>query len=182
MQNKIVKIALVSSLAMGLTAVLSGCIGSNAVTTNVMKFNIEVVDNRYARAGVNLLLAPVYGITMAADYIVFNSIEFWAGKNPLNGKPHMFDSKVKTMYEINKDLDPSLTDAPLSKINNVNGGIYSAEVAEVDEKTLDFTITYNNGDKAVVRGEKDGDMVSFYVDNTLITTASMDELASYSAK
>jgi fatty acid-binding protein DegV len=76
MQNKIVKIALTSSLAMGLTAGLSGCIGSNAVTANVMKFNIEVVDNRYARAGVNLLLAPVYGITMAADYIVFNSIEF----------------------------------------------------------------------------------------------------------
>jgi len=41
-----------------------------------MKFNIEVVDNRYARAGVNLLLAHVYAISMAADYIEFNSIEF----------------------------------------------------------------------------------------------------------
>jgi hypothetical protein len=92
---------------------LSGCVGSNAITQKVMKFNIEVVDNRYARGGVNFLLAPVYGLSVAGDTLIFNSIEFWAGKNPLNGSPHMFDSKVDTMYNVNDDLDPSLKEAPL---------------------------------------------------------------------
>ena len=40
-----------------LASALTGCIGSNAVTGKVMKFNVEVVDNRYARSGVNFLLA-----------------------------------------------------------------------------------------------------------------------------
>ncbi|WP_155487383.1 DUF3332 family protein, partial [Vibrio campbellii] len=31
-----------------LAASLSGCVGSNAVTGKLMKFNVEVVDNRYA--------------------------------------------------------------------------------------------------------------------------------------
>ncbi len=75
-----------------------------------MKFNVEVVDNRYARAGVNFLLAPVYALTTAADYIVFNSIEFWAGKNPLTGAPHIFDSKVDTMIDVNDSQKAVLTE------------------------------------------------------------------------
>lgn len=63
---------------------LFGCVGSNAVTGKLMEFNVKAVDNRYARGGLNMLLAPAYGITVAADYIVFNSLEFWTGKNPIN--------------------------------------------------------------------------------------------------
>ncbi len=176
--------AVTAALTIGLASSMSGCIGSNAVTAKLMKFNVEVVDNRYARAGVNLLLAPIYGITMAADYVVFNSIEFWAGKNPLNGKPHIFDSKVKTMIDINKDLDPSLTDAPMDPISKVEASekeVYSAKVSEVNESTLDFEIVYTNGESVTLRGEKDGDMVSFYLDGTLITKASMTELQEFSA-
>ena len=58
MKKKFVKLAFMISL----TAGLSGCVGSNAVTEKVMQFNLEVVDNRYARGGVNMLLAPVYGL------------------------------------------------------------------------------------------------------------------------
>ena len=85
MKTTITKAVAVAAIVMS----LAGCVGSNAVTGKLMKFNVEVVDNRYARAGVNFLLAPVYALTTAADYIVFNSIEFWAGKNPLTGAPHI---------------------------------------------------------------------------------------------
>lgn len=182
MKNNIVKAAVVASLAIGLTGTLTGCIGSNAVTAKVMQFNVEAVDNRYARGGVNLLLAPVYAITVAVDYVLFNSIEFWAGKNPLNGKPHIFDSKVKTMIEINDELDPSLTDAPLdpiSKANTVEKQVYTAQVTPLDENTLEFNITYNTGETALLRGEKDGEIVKFYMDDQFVTKVSMDELNTY---
>ena len=184
MKKNIVNIAVTAALTIGLASSMSGCVGSNAVTAKLMKFNVEAVDNRYGRGGLNILLSPIYAITVAADYIVFNSIEFWAGKNPLNGNPHIFDSKVKTMIEINDDLDPSLTDAPLDPITKVETSdkeIYSAKVSEVNESTLDFEIVYTNGESVTLRGEKEGDMVSFYLDGTLITKASMTELQEFSA-
>ncbi len=79
MKKAIAKIGALTAVAVS----LSGCVGSNAVTGYVMGFNLKAVDNRYARGGLNMLLAPVYGVAIAADYIVFNSLEFWTGKNPL---------------------------------------------------------------------------------------------------
>lgn len=182
MKKNIVRMAIMATLTAGLAGTLTGCIGSNAVTAKVMKFNVEVVDNRYARGGVNMLLAPVYAITVAVDYVLFNSIEFWAGKNPLNGKPHIFDSKVKTMLEINDDLDPSLKEAPIdpiSKADVVNKEVYTAQVTPIDANTLEFNITYNTGETALLRGEKDGEIVSFYMNDEFVTKVSMDDLNAY---
>lgn len=173
-----------ATLTVSLAGGLSGCIGSNAVTANVVKFNLEVVDNRYARGGVNMLLAPVYALTVAADTIVFNSIEFWSGENPLNGKPHIFDTKTKTMMNINDDLDPSLVDAPLDPITQTETAekeVYSTQVEPVNDNTLDFHIVYTNGEKATLRGEKKDDIVTFYMDGEFVTTASIDDLSAYQA-
>ena len=166
-------------LLVGVIGSVTGCVGSNAVTGKLMGFNLKVVDNRYARGGINMLLAPVYGVTVLADAIVFNSIEFWAGKNPLNGKPHIFDSDVKTIYEINDDLAPSLNKAPLKPLGKMDHGekeVYSIKMAPVDEDTLEFHIKYTNGDKVVLRGEKDGDIVTFYLDDNIVTTTTMADL------
>jgi len=179
MKKNIVRMAIMATLTAGLAGTLTGCIGSNAVTAKVMKFNVEVVDNRYARAGVNILLAPVYGISVAVDYVLFNSIEFWAGKNPLNGKPHIFDTKVKTMIEVNDELDPSLTDAPISKADVVEKEVYATQITPIDANTLEFNITFNTGETALLRGEKDGEMVSFYMNDEFVTKVSMNDLNDY---
>ncbi len=114
MKKAIAKIGALTAVAVS----LSGCVGSNAVTGYVMGFNLKAVDNRYARGGLNMLLAPVYGVAIAADYIVFNSLEFWTGKNPLNGKPHIFDTKMDTYIDVNHQLDKSLTTAPIAPLAN----------------------------------------------------------------
>lgn len=185
MKKNLIRAAVVTAFAATSVLSLSGCVGSNAVTAKLMQFNVEVVDNRYGRAGVNLLLAPIYAITFAVDYVVVNSVEFWAGKNPVNGKPHIFDTKTKTMIEVNDELDPSLTEAPLDPITKVEHGkkeVYSAQVNAIDENTLSFDIVYSNGDKVTLRGEKEGEMISFYMDDELITTASMAELEAFANK
>lgn len=182
MKKRITKILMVTTLATAMTGTLTGCIGSNAVTGKVMEFNLQAVDNRYARGGLNMLLAPVYALTVAADSIVFNSIEFWAGENPLNKKKHIFDTKTKTMIDINDDLDHSLTDAPLDPLasNNVDTKeVYSTEVNPVNDNTLDFHIVYNNGEKATLRGEKEGQNVNFYMDGEYVTTVTMAELQQH---
>jgi hypothetical protein len=162
-----------------LASALTGCVGSNAVTGKVMKFNVEVVDNRYARAGVNFLLAPVYGISMAADYVVLNSLEFWTGTNPMSGSPHIFDSKADTHFKVNDDLDDSLKDAPVAPLSN-NRTIESGKMIKIDNNTVQMDIVYTNGDEAMLTGIKDGDNVSYYIDGELVSQTTISELESMS--
>lgn len=159
-----------------LASALTGCVGSNAVTGKVMKFNVEVVDNRYARAGVNFLLAPVYGISMAADYVVLNSLEFWTGTNPMSGSPHIFDAKADTHFRVNDELDDSLKDAPLSN----NRTIESGKMIKIDGNTVQMDIVYTNGDEAILTGIKDGNNVSYYIDGELVSQTTISELESMS--
>lgn len=182
MKKNIIKLAVIASLTTGVAGSLSGCVGSNAITGYVMKFNLVAVDNRYARGGLNMLLAPVYSLSVMSDLIVFNSLEFWTGKNPINGQPHIFDSKVKTILDINNNLDPSLHTAPITPITNVNRDkeVYSAHVTAVNENTLDFNIVYSNGETAILRGQKEGETINFYMDGQFVTTSSLTELAAYS--
>ena len=143
-----------------------------------MEFNLKAVDNRYARGGLNMLLTPVYGLTVAADYVIFNSLEFWTGKNPINGKPHIFDTKVETYIEVNDQLDPSLKQAPVSPLTQ-NKLIEQGQLKSIDENTIQMEFTYNSGEKGTLVGIKSGEEVSYYLDGELISQTSMSELEAY---
>ena len=74
----------VALLALGMLT--SGCYGPFYLVRKVWKFNGEVSDNKWVVEVVYLVMTwlPVYGIAGLADAIIFNSIEFWTGNNPLN--------------------------------------------------------------------------------------------------
>lgn len=99
-----------------LSVLLSGCAGQMAVTKATMEFNMDAVDNRYARGSLTILMAPVYAVTTVADYGLFNPIEFWTGENILTDKKSIYDMEGKNYIEINDDLDESLKTAPI-KLN-----------------------------------------------------------------
>ncbi|PSW21878.1 DUF3332 domain-containing protein [Photobacterium sanctipauli] len=109
------KVTLFSKVAIAVVAgvMLSGCVGSNVATNKLMEYNVKAVDNRYARGGLNMLMSPVYGVTVAADYLVLNSLEFWTGSNPVTGSPHVFDTKTETWIDVNENIDESLRSAPI---------------------------------------------------------------------
>ncbi|MEZ8189066.1 DUF3332 domain-containing protein [Vibrio sp. 10N.222.49.A3] len=171
--SKLVALAVVS-------VALSGCVGSNAVTGYLMKFNLKAVDNRYARGGLNILLAPAYGLTVAADYLVFNSLEFWTGSNPLTGAPHIFDTKIDTYLDINHQLDKSLTEAPVGPITSADM-IEKGQMQQIDENTIQMDITYQSGERATLIGVRDGEMVTYFIDGEVVAQTSIDELESYAA-
>ena len=158
-----------------LAPVLSGCVGSNFTTKKLMEFNVKVVDNRYARGGVNFLLAPVYGFTTLADYFVVNSIEFWTGSNPFDGTPHIFDSKVETMIEVNGDLDPSLRDAPIDPLTYQN--IEDSQIRTLDENTIEMEVTYLDGTSSTVTGVKEGSNVKYFMDGELVSETTVEALS-----
>ncbi|OLQ92106.1 hypothetical protein BIY22_16485 [Vibrio panuliri] len=173
MNIKTVKIAVVAALG---ASTLTGCMGQMATTGLVSKFNLEIVDNRYGREGMFLLLSPVYGLAGAVDLFIFNSIEFWTGTNPISGKsPAVVDTPTKNYIKVNDQLDPSLTTVPLTN----NADIDKAIMTQVDDNTMQMEITYTNGEQKVLRGEKGADAVSFYLDDELVTIVSNQELSQY---
>ena len=65
---------------------LGGCYGPFELTKKVHKWNGEVSENKWVVEVVFLIASwlPVYGIATLADAIIFNSVEFWTGENPLS--------------------------------------------------------------------------------------------------
>lgn len=169
------KFAIKAVSAALITASLTGCIGQMATTGMVMKFNLSAVDNRYARAGLYVLMSPVYSISAGADLFIFNTIEFWTGTNPISGKsPALADTPAASIIKINQKLSKDLTQAPLN--------ISAADIKQVNDKSLEMSIAYNDGRQQILRGEKIDEMVNFYLDDKFITSVSINELTDYANK
>ncbi|WP_335917584.1 DUF3332 domain-containing protein [Shewanella chilikensis] len=167
-----------SKVGLGVTLLLcsqlAGCMGQMGLSGMLTKGNLSAVDNRYGRAGLYVLLAPVYGITAAADLFIFNSIEFWTGKNPITGKsPALVDMPADAVFKINHKLDKDLTTAPVK--------LSRASISAIDDNTLAMTLSYEDGTEQVMLGRKQGEMVDFYLDQQFIASVSIAEMESYVA-
>ncbi len=76
------KTILAAGLALGLTA---SCLGPNNAFNNLNDWNRDVTDSKWLNEGIFLVLhiVPVYGLFYLGDIVIFNSIEFWGGDNPI---------------------------------------------------------------------------------------------------
>ncbi len=76
-----------AALTLAVMVGVSGCYGNFNLTRKVWKWNGEV-GGKWLNEGVflGLNIIPVYFFATLGDAIVFNSIEFWTGKNPVMAK------------------------------------------------------------------------------------------------
>lgn len=67
-------------------ASMAGCLGHNALFNNVQDWNADLEGNKFVNQGVSFAfwIIPVYPLTLLADTIIFNSVEFWTGSNPIS--------------------------------------------------------------------------------------------------
>lgn len=82
----------------------SSCIGSFSLTNKLLSWNRQV-GNKFVNelVFVAFWILPVYEVSVLADYIVINSIEFWSGTNPVaQGKSHIKGSDG-TLYLVDCD-------------------------------------------------------------------------------
>jgi len=71
--------------ALALTMLGTSCLGPNNAFNNLNRWNQKVTDSKWANEGIFLVLniIPVYGLWYYGDILIFNSIEFWGGENPI---------------------------------------------------------------------------------------------------
>jgi len=76
------KILSTAAIALAGIFMFSSCIGPFRLSNKLLSWNQSVGD-KFVNALLFIILAPAYGISMAGDLLLFNSIEFWTGDNPI---------------------------------------------------------------------------------------------------
>ena len=85
------KMLLGTALALGLT--MTSCLGPNNAFNNLNHWNTKVTDSKWGNEGIFLVLTiiPVYTLFYWGDILIFNSIEFWGGENPIDVVPLLIE-------------------------------------------------------------------------------------------
>jgi len=72
-----------ATLALVMLLAFPGCLGPNHAVGHLAKWNMEF-ENKWAREGIFLLVLPGYVLFGVGDVLIFNSIQWWSGENPLS--------------------------------------------------------------------------------------------------
>jgi hypothetical protein len=91
MKNKALRtIALLALLA------LPSCLGPNRLFNSVNNWNAQVTQSKYLNEliFIGFWILPVYQISYAGDALIFNTIEFWGGENPIK-EPQDFETQAE---------------------------------------------------------------------------------------
>ena len=79
--TKVVAIALLIATVPAFT----GCYGPYRLTTKLHGWNGEISNQKFVNelAFLGLAIVQAYSVCLLADGLIFNSIEFWGGNNPI---------------------------------------------------------------------------------------------------
>ena len=119
MKKKYLSVAVV--LAIASSMMFSSCIGSFGLTNNVLSWNKQV-GNKFVNTLVfaAFWIVPVYELTILADALVINTIEFWSGSNPVAANTQIIDGK-DAKYQIERNdcgyIITNLADNSVVKFN-----------------------------------------------------------------
>jgi hypothetical protein len=118
----------------------SGCMGHSALSSKVIRWNLETAESRWGREGVfvGLWITLVYPVCGILDLIIFNSIEFWSGENSINGKSPVVDMPKEEVQKLG--------------INEID----RARVVRLSETKANLYIDFTNGDSATFDVIRDG--------------------------
>lgn len=96
-----------------LLVVLSGCYGPFNLTRRLYQWNGQV-NGKWEREFMFILLAwaPVYGLAVLGDAIVFNSMEFWTGNNPVDPPTGKRGAVPQTKRVVRGEAEAILTYLP----------------------------------------------------------------------
>lgn len=144
----------------------TGCTGSFNLTRKVYNWH-RSQDDKWADEFGFLVCAllPIYGISTFADAIVFNSIEFWTGDNPVDG-PNTMAKNIKAGQ-----------DEAVISYNSGNKQLTIASNAKP-------TITLEKQGNMVIAKDESGNVVSTAVLNAqgqmVVLDGKMELVKSYS--
>ena len=136
----------------------SSCIGSFKLTNAVYDWNSNVGD-KFVNEVVFLacVIVPVYEISMVADALILNTIEFWSGNNPMTMKEG--NSKEK-LVEIDGRIYRLTSEKYKMKIEDLKSSKTSELVFRAEENSW-YMKKGNKYQKLVEVNIENGEVVSY---------------------
>lgn len=110
---KKISICLIFSL---LFSFITGCYGKFQLTRKVYEINSQVKD-KFLRSATTwaFIIIPVYGVAALLDFVLFNTVEFWTGKNPIAmGEKEFFYANGQDIYKIKAKKDDGVIEYEIS--------------------------------------------------------------------
>lgn len=85
-----------TGLMLVLIGISSNCLGNNALSSKIWRWNKRAVGNKYINNVIFWVLAAiqVYSISLFIDVVVLNTIQFWTGSNPLAMAPGETETQI----------------------------------------------------------------------------------------
>lgn len=124
--------AAILAMVMGMVS-LQGCYGKMALTRKVYQVNGQVGD-KFLRSLVTwvFIIVPVYGISALVDFVVFNTIEFWSGHNPVaSGEKDFMYSENGETFKVHASKSGDIVRYTM---NHYRGDTY------LDTMTIDWNV------------------------------------------
>lgn len=128
---------------------MTSCIGSFKLSNKVLSWNNQV-GGKFVNELVFICfwILPVYELTMIADVLVINSIEFWSGSNPIASTDTKIIDGKDARYEITSNPEgyivKNLNDDSTVKFNfNEIDNSWSVEANGEEHKFMKFIDDYN---------------------------------------
>lgn len=92
MKKRFLTVGLILTLASSM--MFTSCIGSFGLTNKVLSWN-QQVGSKFTNALIfaAFCVIPVYELTVMADILIINSIEFWSGSNPVTASAEIIDGE-----------------------------------------------------------------------------------------
>jgi len=92
MKKSLTAIAMLAALG------ATSCVGPYNAFNSVSSWNSRVSESKFLNelVYIGLYIVPVYPIASFGDALIFNSIEFWGGENPIS-KPEAFTNQNAIM-------------------------------------------------------------------------------------
>lgn len=159
-----------------------GCTGSFMLTKKVYNWHRGLGEKWSDEFGFLVCsILPIYGISTFADAIVFNSIEFWTGDNPVS------EVKVETQRKFVKSGDEKAmmtynAQANELKIASEKKGMHPIEIALEKNGNTVITKDRNGGVLYTTTKAENGDFLVYNRDSRLIRSYSQDEIMAIEKK
>lgn len=160
---------LIPCLALSVCVGMSSCMGSFGLLNKFASWNQGATGNKFLNGFIGILLSPVYGFCFAADWFVFNTIEFWTGSQLIasnttqrmvgsNGDVYLVKSD-KNGYTITNETRKDSMQLAFDEQTNEWSSIYNGETRKlfrVNEKSNTLTVFTPQGETVEVSNNEEG--------------------------
>lgn len=151
---------------------LTGCYGSFSAFNKLRAWNQTATDQKWVNEGIFLALyvIPAYGLAMLGDVVLFNSVEFWTGENPMAKAKFHASGDSKAVQKFSQDKNGKhmqilyYEKEQLKQIVSLNQATdaspLTGHVAWTDGRTEDFTVEASDQGIRLTRTDPAGEITS----------------------